>query len=60
MCPHCGELFARLANSLVPIHDDASCGTVCPGSGQTPRNPRSDMRPLWNGERSPAAREDRR
>jgi hypothetical protein len=48
MCPHCGEIFTRLADSLIPTHDfPKPCREVCPGSGQTPRNPDSDRRRLW-------------
>lgn len=48
MCPHCGEIFTRLTNELIPTHDwPRPCRQVCPGSGQVPRNPDSDKRPLW-------------
>lgn len=52
MCPHCGELFKM--GILIPYHDwPKPTGQVCPGSKQNPRNPESDARPLWNGERNP-------
>jgi hypothetical protein len=48
MCPHCGDIFARLRDGLIPIHDFPRPGAgACPGSQQTPRNPYSDRRPLW-------------
>jgi hypothetical protein len=49
MCPHCGEIFARLkSDSLIPTHDfPKPCRSVCPGSGQNPRNADTDRRPLW-------------
>lgn len=54
MCPHCGQLFR--SSSLIPIHDEAPpARAVCPGSGQNPRNPLSDRRPLWNGKINPHA-----
>jgi len=56
MCPHCGKLFARAGLALIPIHADHGNGDrprECPGSGQLPRNPESDRRPLWNGKPNP-------
>jgi len=51
MCPHCGELFSA-RNQLIPTHDyPKPCRSVCPGSGQVPRNPESDNRPLWKDEK---------
>jgi hypothetical protein len=51
MCPHCGKLVRP--GTLVPVHDwPILCRQMCPGSGQIPRNPESDARPLWNGERN--------
>lgn len=49
MCPHCGEIFVALNSSrLIPTHDfPRPFRAVCPGSGQNPRNPLSDSRPLW-------------
>jgi hypothetical protein len=51
ICPHCGEIFefAALRNgALIPTHEfPRPCRAVCPGSGQVPRNPDSDKRPLW-------------
>jgi len=54
MCPHCGWIYpsSRSDNGMVPRHTED--GAICPGSEQTPRNPGSDRRPLWNGEQSPA------
>jgi hypothetical protein len=47
MCPHCGQVFASSA-PLIPTHDwPKPCRQVCPGSGQIPRNPETDRRPLW-------------
>ena len=51
MCPHCGWQYAVLYDintRLVPDHklDPLLLGD-CPGSGQNPRNPDSDRRPLW-------------
>jgi hypothetical protein len=63
MCPHCGWRFDsdRLSGGLVPGHDFS--GWSCPGSGQTPRNPESDRRPLWKDlpreDSPPAAGEGR-
>jgi len=52
MCPHCGELFApEIMTGLIPTHDfPKPCRTVCPGSGQHPRNSLSDKRPLWKDQ----------
>lgn len=51
MCPHCGKLFGH-CTGLIPTHDyPVPCRAVCPGSQQTPRNPLSDMRPLWKDEK---------
>ncbi len=52
MCPHCGQLWSARAvhkhGHLIPEHNFPLKGTdKCPGSGQVPRNPESDMRPLW-------------
>ena len=63
MCPHCGERFAKLYRHLIPKHilrdRDTSrmpiadldvidmVWTLCPGSGQNPRNAESDKRRLW-------------
>jgi hypothetical protein len=47
MCPHCGEVFVmEKASHLIPVHDFPN-PSLCPGSGQYPRNPESDKRPLW-------------
>lgn len=57
MCPHCGKLFVGLPPQ-VPTHDyPPPCRSVCPGSGQVPRNPESDARLLWNGEPNPWIKE---
>ena len=54
MCPHCGRLFNKAVAGLIPVHDwPPLCRQVCPGSGQIPRCPESDARPLWNGEPNP-------
>lgn len=54
MCPHCGKLFDWA--SKVPTHDyPPPCRSVCPGSGQLPRNPETDRRPLWSGKPNPHA-----
>ncbi len=55
MCPECGILFGRLRNGLVPVHHTRIGASTkrCEGSGQAPRNPLSDGRPLWNGKRNP-------
>lgn len=53
MCPHCGELFMwkELQMGLIPRHDfPKPCRSVCPGSKQTPRDPK-DKRPLWKDEK---------
>lgn len=48
-CPHCGLVYARKRGIwLVPRHKYA--GRRCEGSGQVPRNPESDKRPLWKDE----------
>jgi hypothetical protein len=58
MCPHCGACwpYAELVNAL-PIHNRIPVHyhdrRECPGTGQHPRNPESDRRPLWNGELPP-------
>lgn len=72
MCPQCGWQYDPKAFSkpdddgrwfaLVPPHDRPHEGGYpfgCEGSEQCPRNPLSDRRPLWNGEPSPANKEDR-
>lgn len=47
MCPHCGWIYSALA-SLVPNHCfPEATFTVCPGSGQSPRNAETDKRPPW-------------
>ncbi len=58
MCPACGKLIGRVdmmlaepIPGLIPRHDSA--GAECAGTGQSPRNPESDRRPLWNGEANP-------
>lgn len=51
MCPQCGRLFTCTGN-LVPQHEEVP-GFDCRGSGQNPRNPKSDARRLWNGELNP-------
>jgi len=52
MCPHCGELFSPC--DLIPTHNwPKPTRQVCPGSGQIPRDPISDGRPLWNGKPNP-------
>lgn len=59
-CPHCGavynarnmRLFKGGKIGLVPVHGEtAECDGSCPGSLQVPRNAKSDLRFLWNGER---------
>jgi hypothetical protein len=51
MCPHCGEIFKMRSDALIPTHDfPKPCRSVCPGSGQYPRNPKTDRRPLWKDE----------
>jgi hypothetical protein len=51
-CPHCGrEYSAKACKPLVPKHGlCAERITVCPGSGQVPRNAETDRRPLWKDE----------
>lgn len=51
-CPHCGrEYSSRARKPLIPTHDyPPTCRSVCPGSGQTPRNAETDFRPLWKDE----------
>lgn len=46
MCPHCGWMFVE--DRVVPAHRWKL--RTCPGSGQVPRNPESDRRPLWKDE----------
>lgn len=60
MCPHCGWQYDQAAEEKkrknpipgkVPTHDyPKMCRSVCPGSGQVPRNPETDNRPLWKDE----------
>jgi rubredoxin len=47
MCPNCGWLYKERPG-LVPDHELELPSEKCPGSGQVPRNPESDRRPLWN------------
>jgi hypothetical protein len=49
MCPHCGWKYPlyQARNSKVPPHASIANEPYCPGTGQNPRNPESDMRPLW-------------
>lgn len=56
-CPHCGKIFdgMKIATAkipgMIPTHDyPPPCRSVCPGSGQHPRDP-NDKRPLWKDER---------
>ncbi len=51
-CPHCGKLYQMAeCTPLIPTHDyPPLCRSVCPGSGQHPRNAMSDRRPLWKDE----------
>jgi hypothetical protein len=50
MCPECGQIFDK-QGPLVPNHISInSLPSNCAGSGQAPRNPESDKRPLWNGQ----------
>jgi hypothetical protein len=50
MCPHCGKIWSGMKD-LIPTHDfPVPCRAVCPGSGQCPRNPLTDKRPLWKDE----------
>lgn len=52
MCPFCGELFNYC--ELTPYHPDPQAvHLICPGSKQYPRNPESDCRLLWSGEKNP-------
>lgn len=51
MCPHCGTLFDKV-DDLIPAHHYEN-GSWCAGTGQIPRNPLSDGRPLWNGRSNP-------
>ncbi len=65
-CPWCGWRFPagrKAETGLVPVHmllpeESGRLAAVeeCPGSNQNPRNPESDLRPLWkdqvNGEDS--------
>jgi hypothetical protein len=49
MRPHCGMRYPPRPG-LVPEHSAAlgnSASCPCPGSGQNPRNPETDRRPLW-------------
>lgn len=55
MCPQCGRLVECRGQSLIPLHLEKSTGDTCPGSQQTPRNPESDFRFLWNGKMNPHA-----
>lgn len=53
MCPYCGTIV-RLRHNLTATHNwPPPTRQVCPGSGQNPRNPETDGRPLWNGEPNP-------
>ena len=56
MCPHCGRtwFYAAIHHAeipgMIPNHAYPATpvgGRLCPGSGQGPRNPESDRRPLW-------------
>lgn len=50
-CPHCGWEYPAKGD-LVPTHDyPKPCRSVCPGSGQAPRNALTDNRPLWKDEK---------
>jgi hypothetical protein len=53
MCPFCGALFQPTGARLIPDHkielERTDEWQPCPGSGQHPRNPESDRRPLWDG-----------
>lgn len=51
MCPFCGKRMA-CPTGLTPTHNTGF--GHCPGSEQNPRCIDSDLRPLWNGEPSPA------
>lgn len=48
MCPNCGWCYPARVLGLVPDHELELPSELCPGSGQVPRNPESDRRPLWN------------
>lgn len=50
MCPHCGALFD--SDYSIPVHFYEN-GAYCSGTGQVPRNPLTDGRPLWNGRSNP-------
>lgn len=50
MCPYCGRIV-RVRRSWTASHHNQV--ESCPGSGQPPRNPESDGRPLWNGKPNP-------
>ena len=54
MCPHCGWKYDTEKHEdgmdLVPTHVHDYSDDNCPGSKQSPRNPSSDRRPLWNGK----------
>jgi hypothetical protein len=49
MCPHCGKVFDPVkGDGSIPSHSwPEPLRQVCPGSGQHPRNPLTDRRPLW-------------
>lgn len=55
MCPQCGWQYDphdwphnELPHELVPIHSQTvASSAVCLGTGQHPRNPETDRRPLW-------------
>ena len=54
-CPHCGRIFDELTElNLIPDHGNPlelrAKASYCAGSGQYPRNPWSDHRPLWQDE----------
>lgn len=51
MCPHCGWRFDIARGRLVPPHGCEGHAVQCPGTGQNPRNPESDKRPLWKDEK---------
>ena len=47
-CPHCGEVFSRLQDNVIPTHDyPRPCRQVCPGSGESPR---TNGATLWNDD----------
>ena len=56
-CPRCGRLFPlwQCTGSLVPEHgmDPNGVSKLCAGSHQVGRNPESDHRPLWVGDKEP-------